>query len=621
MNVKTAIETEMKLIQKISLQKDSDGIQIQPNIFKRGLNISQLATRQAVEIAMTPLFKNMLAKHDPKIKRLTINDKETLSEKRVIDWMVKITQDYSHSKIQELEYDITKDWADEWNYWVDCKNNIKENLRDIVQGQERERLATVLKYLKPNSGRFNYYEWKQAVDFVLSQLPRVKASDQIVEINQPFLSKHTNVSYPFWFNDRTRDKKTKKTYGEITMDIAKRTNIDDIFKYNFTTLYGRNQRGKGRHILAISRIPNLILNQLEASEISSYKVRSPIFAGYNNVNVLKEKMITMYNQLSNYKENIIVYNIDQSKFDLHVNSELLKLVGAISVLKATDARSKKLARYRSALMLSTQLISPINTSRTTKIYGRIFSGFIDTNRCGGLINALITSKVQYEIDQEISKKIHYTVETPMLVMGDDNLTFIPKINGSIRNSLDEVTSKMKTLGFEINQDKGEYGMFFLQHRLIKNYRTISNDTRGHNDFRIAYPFTRVVRSMLFKESGKGLGEYGWTLAYWMQLSKLIELPDILGEVLKFLMPYDKYKFHLYTPIKQIKKGVALEDANATKNNKRGKTNTIKSTAQILFDGDPQKNHLFQETDISTDIEFNFDYLSDLQARLRKAYES
>lgn len=58
----------------------------------------------------------------------------------------------------------------------------------------------------------------------------------------PFQTKHTNVGYPFFRNDKTIDPKTGKSYADITMDAAKITPVEVAVTYPGVEL-GRDQRG------------------------------------------------------------------------------------------------------------------------------------------------------------------------------------------------------------------------------------------------------------------------------------------------------------------------------------------------------------------------------------------
>lgn len=79
-------------------------------------------------------------------------------------------------------------------------------------------------------------------------------------------------------------------------------------------------------------------------------------------------------------------------------------------------------------------------------------------------------------------------------MGDDNLLVQSK-----DMSDNKYSSEMKDIfGLDVSSSKGEFGLFFLQRRLIK---------KG-SDYLMLTPFTRVIRSMSNKEMRKGLGPAG-----------------------------------------------------------------------------------------------------------------
>lgn len=108
------------------------------------------------------------------------------------------------------------------------------------------------------------------------------------------MNKHTNVGYPYFRNDRLVDPQTGKTYGELTSDVAKKLQPQAVVNLPFTA-FGRNLRQKARPILGGSRIQALVFNQLERPEIEAYKEHSPLFIGYNNDTVIKEKLVKLAN--------------------------------------------------------------------------------------------------------------------------------------------------------------------------------------------------------------------------------------------------------------------------------------------------------------------------------------
>lgn len=147
------------------------------------------------------------------------------------------------------------------------------------------------------------------------------------------------------------------------------------------------------------------------------------------------------------------------------------LLGAISIYLANGQRSKEIALVRACLAMKTWLVNGLS-GKFEEVYGRIFSGFIDTNRGGGIINAIITLYCCMQQDPDYSS-LWYRLQYYMLVMGDDNLF--------IYSELDEekYVQAMKNLGFEVNPDKQQYGLFFLQNRLFK--------PKDSSDLVMAYP--------------------------------------------------------------------------------------------------------------------------------------
>lgn len=160
-------------------------------------------------------------------------------------------------------------------------------------------------------------------------------------MNLPFQNKHTNVGYPYYKNDRTVDPATGKKYGQITDEIARKLKPSDVVNYPYVA-FGRNLRKKARPILGGSRIQALVFNQLEHEEIQAYKVSSPLFIGYNNDIVLKDKLVKLAEFLK-ANPNLTCMNRDYAAFDTTVSPVLRRFVDAISVIKADDHRGRDIA--------------------------------------------------------------------------------------------------------------------------------------------------------------------------------------------------------------------------------------------------------------------------------------
>lgn len=172
-------------------------------------------------------------------------------------------------------------------------------------------------------------------------IPNVRSSDKFEEVNLPFMNKHTNVGYPYFRNDRSIDAKSGLTYGQLTSKIAKGLKPQEVVNYPYIA-FGRNLRGKARPILGGSRIQALVYNQLESQEIQVYKSQSPLFIGYNDDKVLKDKLVVLGKYLMRNK-NLTCMNRDYSAFDTTVNPTWRRLVDAISIIKTVDNRGKQIA--------------------------------------------------------------------------------------------------------------------------------------------------------------------------------------------------------------------------------------------------------------------------------------
>lgn len=572
-----------------------------PETIQRGLDVSKAASAQQELVEMTPLFRNALTIFDgfTDDSRLRVNDPETKAEKWFKDACLILLTKYCGTA---KEYNERLPLLSVEHYNVQCWQNLKDNWRDIQPGQADERKAAAADYTRATDSKkiFSLLEgdrvFQKAVLLVMSQIPEVRASEEFLEVNLPFMSKHTNVNDPYWQNDRNLAP-NGQTYAQLTMDIAKKIGAgSNLSQYNLSTMYGRNQRGKGRLIIAVSRIINLWLNRLEAKEIEAYRRKSPLFVGYGDDQQLKSALSEMVNDAMNY--GLLQRNMDQSRYDRHVSYGLILLLGAISISKANGARSKDIAFWRAVYMSKTWLVNGL-TGKIEEIYGRIFSGFIDTNRGGGIINALITTYCCMKQDPSYSSYV-YDSRYSMLVMGDDN-NFLYK-NLDHKRMIED----MKDLGFDVNPEKDEFGPMFLQYRLFEDPQT--------HERVMAYAWTRVLRSMLMKETGRGLGPAGWTFAFWQQLSKLTEYPLALKIVVNLILPFDKEGLMLDKPVSDIVKMMQEEDkAKLEEAKTKAQVNRVTSTIDKLNDGDPTKSR-FQKS-----IENGGSgYLTDLQAKIKAA---
>lgn len=100
-----------------------------------------------------------------------------------------------------------------------------------------------------------------------------------------------------------------------------------------------------------------------------------------------------------------------------------RLVDAISIEKANDRKGKDIAFYRGVAHFKSLLVNGL-TKKIEPIYARIYSGEIDTNRGGGLVNAIADMIVMQTLDKNWDKVALDVLQhktSPLWVMGDDNL--------------------------------------------------------------------------------------------------------------------------------------------------------------------------------------------------------
>nr|UDL14516.1 MAG: putative RNA-dependent RNA polymerase [Picobirnaviridae sp.] len=580
----------------------------------KGLESSKLGASQPQDVAMTPLMKHALEHYGdiPKGKdgkyssewRLKTDSPQSKAEKAIVGNMKQLLLQFNGSK-DTFDENIPLDSVEHYN--VQCHQNMKDNLRDIQPGQAKARQQMAKLYTKPTNNTVDQIMKKletdpvfqKAVLLVLNQIPEVRASSEIREINLPFMTKHSGVGFPYWQNDRTIDVASGRTYAEITMSDAEKIkdNYKEWYKYNVSTMYGRNQRGKGRLLIAVSRILNLVLNQLEAEEIEAYKSKSPLFVGYRDDEELKKALTIILEDCT--KLGLLCANEDYSSFDSTVGQGMLVLIGAMSIYKANGSRSKRIAFMRTIFATETQLMDGLDMS-VLEILGRVFSGFIDTNRGGGLINAVQMTYQCMKQDDNYTDLV-YKLLYYMLVMGDDNLHVYRK--GKLDRKKLAIGMK-QDFGGVINEMKFEFGPTFLQYRLFRDPNT--------KELVMVYAWTRVVRSMLMKETQKGLGPVGWTYAFYQQLAKLYEYKEAFSIAVNLLIKFDENEFFRNVPISQLNDRLKQEDAEALAKLKTdAQKRRYQSTWDRLYDGDPSKARFKEGND---------GLLQKIQDRINEVYD-
>lgn len=572
---------------------------------KTGLAVSYQALHQPEDVALTPYMANALKQLDKK-DELKVGDDATKMEEYLERETELLLNKYCGKEI--VHYDPEWSPDDQRNYNVDCWRNFKRGsgIRHAIPKMNQIREKNFSKFYKPFKGEWSFEhsyklhrsEWEKVLKLLDRMVPDVWSSSHWMEVNLPFMTKHTNVGYPYFRNDKSLVPGKKVTYAKLTSDQARKMKPKDVVNFPFIA-FGRNLRGKARPILGGSRLQALVFNQLEAKEIESYKLKSPLFIGYNNEEVLRDKMIKLAHWLSRNKD-YTVWNRDYNAFDTTVQPGLRRLVDAISILKTNDSRGKDIAFWRGVSHHKNLLVNGL-IGKVIPVYARIYSGEIDTNRGGGLVNAIADMIVIQSQDprwSEVALDVLEHKTSPLWVMGDDNLLVQSrKVNN------EEYSRRIKNwFGLDVSSEKGEYGLFFLQRRLFKT---------GNGDFKFITPFTRVIRSLATKESRKGLGPAGWTIASYMLLHQLIEWPELMVDVAKIFAKFDKFKLGTVWTVKQMTQLVAKEDREALQKDKKAKT-----TYDRLYDGDPLKQGYFNE-----DGSINESFLSKIHTILVKGLRS
>lgn len=551
----------------------------------RGFEVSGLGASQPSEVAMSPLMKNALYRFGDlqEGERLMVEDPETKAEKWIHQAIETILTKTAGPK--RLEYDETIPLRSIEHYHVQCWRAVKDNMRDIQPGQAKQRQEMVRLYSSPPPDKdirkllLKDKDFQRAVEVVFSYFPEVVADPKFREINLPFMTKHTNVGPPYWYNDRAIDKVTGLSYAELSMRLAEGTPLHKLYLYNVSTLFGRNQKGKGRMLVATSRVVNLHLNRLEAREIAAYKRGNPYFIGYNDDEYLKDRMIHMLTYAEQH--HLHMRNTDQLKYDSHVTKGLWLLAQAIRYIKAQGRLSKDLAMQRAILGLRTLLVDGLS-DELVEIFGRIFSGYIDTNAGGGTVQQSPMTCELMRQDKHYSKIIRDVIWY-MVTLGDDNLY----VYDPAHFNYEEFKKGLWTrFNLEVNKEKDEFGPMFLQYRVFE-------DPSIH-ELVMAYAWPRVYRSMLMKETKKGLGPAGWYIAWLQQMFKCIQYKPSFVILVNLAIIFDENHFFMDKTIGEIVEMMRQEDAEKlAKARTRAQKDRVESTADKLFDGDPQKDRFLK----------------------------
>jgi hypothetical protein len=579
---------------------------------KEGLEMSRTVSAQQEEVVTTPWMKNLLVAFgdlkkdkDGKTERLSIDRAGKTEAEKFLRGVVKACL-LKYNGQERTEYNQNLSVLDPDHYNVDCwlQNKFDDYMWDIKAGQAKQRAEFMAMYETMAKLSFSdVYRLIQkdpiaqkACIVLLEVIPEVRADREIHNISSPFMGKDSNVGYPYFRNDRKKvSDKDPITWGRYTIQQAEKITDNmsqpwKAYKFNVDVGWARNQRGKGRAIIAKSRILNLVVNSLEAVEVAKMK-EIPLFVGLNDDLTQKDRMIKQaeFCEKNHYK----CANYDQDGYDHHIGEGFVCLMAALRKMKANGHLARELCDLRYAAAQKSWCLDGAN-NKIKRIYGRTTSGWIDTMGQNSWLTVWLVLYCLMSIFRNYTNDIWYRVAESIFSLGDDMLFIYLPDDPEFGAKFSKIMAK---LGFEVKPEKYAYGSFFLQYRLIKK----------DGKYIMAYPWTRVLRSMLSKENKKGLGPVGWAIAGWQQLAKLVEKEDALEIVLNLILPLDTDGLFLDRDISWIKQQLAQEDRDAQAKDKNART-----TAEILYQGNPQQENQFTKDG----GEMNFDYLGDLQSKLK-----
>lgn len=555
----------------------------------KGLSVSKRALEPADKLEVTPWMANMMKQFDPSVdpNKLLVTQGELKAEKFIEGKTLELLNKYVGE--EKLDYDRSLPIDHPTHYSVDCWRNFKKGvgLRHVTV-ESNEKIKTVFDpFKKPFNDKEYSLEFPDEFEFGLEildkYLPSVKADTNLRQVSLPFQNKDSNTGYPFFTNDRKKDPKTGKTYGQLAMDMAASgsTSFDEASMFPYIG-FKRLMRGKTRPIIGSSRVFNVLANRLVAPMIELYKTTA-LFSGFLDSQQLKLKMVELGDWVLKHNKGknadsqnyIMVENRDYSAYDTTIKPHLRMWMLAFDAVK--NGKDKLTQDCVKLPVFSALRASIINNGNVDEIYGRILSGELRTNLDGSKINALITFNVLKAMDSRNCSLVHQLLgdlKTGYFFMGDDNLTTYYNKN------VDKFTELAKTkFGTVVHPDKGEFALFFLQRRVFK--RTPASK------WIMVTPFTRIIRSLIYRERPTGLGAAGWIIMAWSLLYQLIEWPELMLDIVKLLMPYDKYSLGADLTLDQLIKLLKDEDSKASQ---EGKSTTLDK----LNDGDPIKQGFYDQ---------------------------
>lgn len=597
---------------------DSDAI-------KEGLSLSKRVCSQEKFVFPTPLMKNLLVWlgdckqyeengeiHTDKLPA----GKESKAVKYVNDLVHTLLEKYNGRQVDRYDYSLPIDSRQ--NYNTDCWLGWKPEIWDIVPGQE-EKLREGFPTYSEKATTFTYEDMVKAIQtdqalqkailFVLEDLPEVKASSKVTAVSEPFMSKKTGVSYPFYRNDSTIYK-GNVTYGQHCINLVQQSynkrgiaGLKDVaFSNNVVSGYARRQRGKARALRAQSRLTNLVVNMINGPEIEKWKSRVMGF-GFSDTPTIKEGLCKMAQFCIDHPE-YGIFNDDFTSFDSTVGYGWQCLQNALRYMRANGTLSKELVKIRHVCGTKALFVDGLN-NRTYPIYGRQMSGYDDTTTGNTTVCRLLTLAACLSTDPKYAEKVSYPMKGENLFELGDDTTYI------LKKKLHQLWIEyVKRRKFDPHDDaKAIYGPMFIQWRVYRE--------DGKN-WVMGYNWPRVLRSMLSKENAKNLGKAGWTLSFYQQIEKCLEIKDALTILVNLAAAFDKDHLMLDVPIEEIKKMVQQED-NMRKTKGKSRKSDL-TTAERLATNPQNGSSFIGGSTQSNNLEIDYDHFGKLQTAYREVYD-
>lgn len=636
------IEEMIKTMKKLQdVAKRQKLPKLKPKAQADGLRVSSNTCRQQEYVFPTPLAKNILVAFGDLTQSQDADGKwvtEKLkcgTETKAVQWLNEVVKkclstyngEESHDYPSELPIDNRR------YYDIDCWNGWKEKVWDIQPGQAEERKKRFREYTNPHTnisvdGVVKLLQkdpvLRKAVLVEFEMWPRTTADRDIKNISDPFMSKGTGVSYPFYRNDRTVvDPADAKEYGipwskdltygklciEILTRVYKQGGLDALLRFAVMFLvctgYPRNQRGKGRALIAMARLVNLVVNMVNSPEMEQWKNDKFNGVAFQDEDTIREILGELLQWAID--NGVEAYNIDYSSWDYNLGEGWLCLQDAMRYMKASDQFTRQLIEFRYVCNRSAWFVDGPNKS-VRPIFGRMMSGYDDTtlgNTCAQRVIsrycAMMAQKDRYDSITKPRKG------KDLIAVGDDLCLLIDSrcIPEFVRTS----NKVCKTVVHE--DEKHAKGVMFIQWRCFKLDGKVV----------IAYNWPRVLRSMMSKEDAKHLGRGGWTISFYQQLGKLLQVPDFgLNIVVNIAAACDQYHLSLDTPVSEILRWVEEEDKLRVAEgsaNRQAKMKRKNTTAERLYNGNPNLPGVV-ERDGRVVLDHN--YFEDVQKQLKAVYD-